>query len=172
MKPTRRLAASITVVAASVAAIVVVACTGSPPRTQSSSSHAGTGLSSPCGASCHLLHGVLPTWARAGFRPATTTMPYVLGVRGDIVGAVFGDPLSYPPMHDRRNKILWISKLEVRGDPLKIRAVLRGSNRVVNREVVGGPGPSIIDMPAVGCWTFTLSWSGHTDTVYIEYHAG
>jgi len=25
--------------------------------------------------------------------------------------------------------------------------------------VGGGPGPSIIDLPATGCWRFTLTWS-------------
>jgi hypothetical protein len=37
--------------------------------------------------------------------------------------------------------------------------------------VPGGPGPSIIDLPAPGCWTLRLSWSGHTDELRLRYVA-
>jgi hypothetical protein len=37
--------------------------------------------------------------------------------------------------------------------------------------VPGGPGPSIIDLPAPGCWTLHLSWSGHTDKLKLHYVA-
>jgi hypothetical protein len=35
----------------------------------------------------------------------------------------------------------------------------------------GGPGPSITDLPAPGCWTLRLSWSGHTDELKLRYMA-
>jgi hypothetical protein len=41
----------------------------------------------------------------------------------------------------------------------------------VTREVVGGPGPSIINLPVPGCWRFTLRWSGQIDTTDLAYHA-
>jgi hypothetical protein len=28
----------------------------------------------------------------------------------------------------------------------------------VMRQVTGGPGPSIVDLPAAGCWRLTLTW--------------
>jgi hypothetical protein len=31
--------------------------------------------------------------------------------------------------------------------------------------------PSIIDLPAPGCWTLHLSWSGHTDEIQLRYVA-
>jgi hypothetical protein len=39
----------------------------------------------------------------------------------------------------------------------------------VTRVVVGGPGPSIIDLPAAGCWRVSLAWSGRTDTLDLQY---
>jgi hypothetical protein len=98
-------------------------------------------------------------------------VPYVLGTKKQVVGVVFGYPLRSPARPDRANKILWVSRTTTQGDPLKIRARLTGSTRVASRQVDGGPGPSIIDMPAAGCWVFTLSWSGRTDTVAVPYNS-
>jgi hypothetical protein len=39
----------------------------------------------------------------------------------------------------------------------------------VTHVVNGGPGPSIIDLPAAGCWRLDLRWAGHSDTVDIRY---
>jgi hypothetical protein len=48
----------------------------------------------------------------------------------------------------------------------------------VARRVPGGPGPSIIDLPAAGCWRFTLTWRPEgatapgktvTDTLDLRY---
>ncbi len=42
---------------------------------------------------------------------------------------------------------------------------------VVRRQVTGGPGPSIINLPAPGCWQLDLRWSGHSDTMAVVYVA-
>lgn len=39
----------------------------------------------------------------------------------------------------------------------------------VERSVQGGPGPSIIDLPDVGCWRLTLTWGTTTDGLDLEY---
>jgi len=124
-------------------------------------------------------YGSLPTWARSGFQPPSVAMPYVLGARGDIVAILWErhDPLRTPAPPGRNNKILWASKLPVRiGSTLAITAqrLIGGTavGPVEQRTVAGGPGPSLIDMPAAGCWQFTLRWSGHTDTLYLPYAAG
>jgi hypothetical protein len=123
-------------------------------------------------------YGPLPTWARAGFTPPGQDMPYVLGTRGDIVAVLWArhDPLVTPTPPDRNNKILWVSKLPAIGSTLEItaRRLVGGTmvGPVQQRVVAGGPGPSIIDMPAAGCWQFTLRWAGHTDTVDLPYAAG
>jgi hypothetical protein len=106
-------------------------------------------------------------------------MPYVLGTRGDIVAVLWArhDPLVTPAPPGRNNKILWVSRLPVPvGSTLEItaRRLIGGAavGPVQQRTVQGGPGPSLIDMPAAGCWQFTLRWSGHTDTVDLPYAAG
>jgi hypothetical protein len=117
----------------------------------------------------------LPTWARAGFQPPTMPMPYVVGDRGDIVAILWADhdPLHAPPLAQRNNKILWVSKMIPGGPftPLRIQASLDGASQIVTRQVPGGPGPSIINLPAAGCWSLDLSWSGHHDHLTLRYSA-
>jgi hypothetical protein len=116
----------------------------------------------------------LPTWARAGFTPPTVAMPYVMGAQGNIVAILWAehDPLRAPPLPDRSNKILWVSRLGLQPtDSLQIRATLSGTGRTVTREVTGGPGPSIINLPTAGCWSLNLSWSGHQDHLELRYVA-
>src|SRR3954471_24854639 len=118
-------------------------------------------------ASCGVDRGVLPSWARTGFSERAPKAPHVVGEEGRIAAIVFGDPLAAPPAKDRANKILWVSRdSQQPGSDLHIRAV--DGSRVVNRVVEGGPGPSIVDLPA-GCWQLTLSWSGRTDTLALRY---
>jgi hypothetical protein len=126
-----------------------------------------------------VVYGSLPTWARAGFTPPSQAMPHVLGSRGDIVAVLWArhDPLVTPTPPDRSNKILWVSKLPASGGSsleITARQLIGGTavGAVQRRTVAGGPGPSIIDMPAAGCWQFTLRWSGHVDTVDLPYAAG
>lgn len=135
---------------------------------------AGAG-SSPAPA-CHAVvhHGVLPTWARTGFSDPRPRLPHVIGRSGEIAALVFGYPLRSPPVKDRGNKILWVSRRAVRPlSDLRIRAQrMEGRRRVgrpVTRVVVGGPGPSGIDLPAAGCWRLTLRWSGRTDELDLRY---
>lgn len=166
MKGRRLLASG---VVAAVMTVTVTACTATRHHAQPTSSP--DVATSPATVNCVVTTGELPTWARAGFSPPTVSMPYVLGANRSIVAILFGNPLRSPPAKDHNNKILWVSPVSEAGSPLKIQARLSGSNRVVTREVEGGPGPSIIDMPAPGCWIFTLTWSGHTDKLAVRYSA-
>jgi hypothetical protein len=114
----------------------------------------------------------LPVWARAGFQPPGQPMPHVMGARGSIVAILWAakDALRSPQLPDLSNKILWVSKLPVNPlSPLTIRATLAGTGQTVTRTVAGGPGPSGINLPAAGCWTLQLSWSGHTDQLRLRY---
>jgi hypothetical protein len=99
-------------------------------------------------------------------------MPHVFGAAGNIVAILWAsrDALHSPPLQDRNNKILWVSRIPFTGSgPLVIKATLAGGARTVTASVPGGPGPSIIDMPASGCWTFHLRWSGHADELKLRY---
>jgi hypothetical protein len=165
-----------------VAAIIAVTLSGcAPGRTATAPPSAPTGskasqqpsvqptrLPSATAARCTVTTGPLPVWARAGFSPPTAPWPHVLGTNDTVVGVLFGYPLRSPARPDRNNKILWVSRVGGQG-PLMIEARLSGSTRVASRRV--DVGPSIIDMPAPGCWIFTLSWSGHEDQVAVPYRA-
>jgi hypothetical protein len=118
--------------------------------------------------------GVIPSWARAGFSEARPRSAQVLGRAGRIDAILFADPLRSPPSAHVNNKILWVSRLPVGvSSTLRITAQrmvgTRSVGAPVGRVVAGGPGPSIIDLPAPGCWRLSLHWSGHTDSVDLGY---
>ena len=117
--------------------------------------------------------GVLPVWARAGFREARPRMRYELGAAGRIAAILFV-PLNSPAAAHRNNKILWVSHVSTRpGSALRIVAQrMTGTRRdgaAVVRAVPGGPGPSIINLPSPGCWRLELRWSGWTDRLDLQY---
>ncbi|MFZ0386042.1 MAG: hypothetical protein WAL22_10285 [Solirubrobacteraceae bacterium] len=117
--------------------------------------------------------GVLPVWARAGFSDARPRMPYEVGASGRIAAIQWG-ALNSPASHNHNNKILWVSHVFTHpGSSLRIRAQrMTGTRRdgsAVRRTVLGGPGPSIINLPAPGCWRLTLRWSGWTDQLDLQY---
>jgi hypothetical protein len=153
--------------------VVAVAAAAVAPAAAGAPAPAG---SSSAPAHCHSVvhHGVLPTWARTGFSDPRPRLPHVLGRSGEIAALVFGYPLRSPPAKDRSNKILWVSRRDVRPlSDLRIRAQrMEGRHRVgrpVTRVVVGGPGPSGTDLPVPGCWRLTLRWSGRTDELDLRY---
>jgi hypothetical protein len=100
-------------------------------------------------------------------------MRYAVGRSDAIAALVFGYPLQSPPGASRNNKILWVSRKQFRFGDLHISAQrTRGATRVgrpVERSVAGGPGPSIIGLPAPGCWRLTLAWSDGRDTLDLRY---
>ncbi|GAA1646351.1 hypothetical protein ACFQY4_05555 [Catellatospora bangladeshensis] len=114
----------------------------------------------------------LPDWADAGFS-GDTTIAHTLGERGEIAAILFANPLTHDRKDGANNKILWVSREpNSGGEPLKIIARLDGRGQPVAKEVPGGPGPSIIDMPGPGCWRMELTWAGHTDWLDLVYAAG
>src|SRR5580692_5353565 len=153
--------------------LLVAACTGSSRPSAGVSGGAVAAVASDgCGG--QLLVSPLPFWARAGFNPPDQAMPHVMGEAGNIVAIMWAarDALHSPPLPGQNNKILWVSRVPlVAPDPLIIRATLADSTRTATVSVPGGPGPSIIDLPAPGCWTLHLSWSGHADELQLRYVA-
>src|SRR5262245_47724082 len=150
--------------AAALAAGPIAAMAGTP----------GTVTGGPCIP--HVHRGVLPAWLRDGFSSPQPRIPHAVAAGGRIAGILFGDPLTSPPRATRSNKILWVPRAPVTGiTDLRISAQrMRGARvvgRPVGRLVPGGPGPSIIDLPATGCWRLTLRWAGHTDRLDLRYIA-
>jgi hypothetical protein len=114
----------------------------------------------------------LPGWARSGFQPPDQPVPYVTGGHGEIVGVLFGSPLSAPPAPDRNNKILWVPRDPAAAGPLTITATRADGAGTASQQVPDGPGPSTVDMPSAGCWRFALTWPGHSDQVLVAYQPG
>ncbi|MER7420251.1 hypothetical protein ABT346_26290 [Micromonospora peucetia] len=104
-------------------------------------------------------------------------MPHVFGASGEIVAVLFGHPLGLAGKDRSNNKILWVARPTTTPSDaaspngLRITATLDGTGTRVTREVAGGPGPSIIDMPQAGCWHLELRWAGRTDTMDLDYAA-
>ena len=145
---------------------------GAPPGRSLS-----TATATACRAPARSEARVLPAWARDGFSDPKPRMPYRLGKAGRIAAILWADPLRSPPPKDHNNKILWVSHAPmVPGSDLRISAQLMSGSlpkgRPVARRVLGGPGPSIIDLPAAGCWRLTLRWSHTTDVLDLRYAPG
>lgn len=116
----------------------------------------------------------LPQWARSGFSDPDPSVPHVLSDKGDIVAVVWVSqhPLTSPPAADKSNKILWVARVGAARGPLRIRAVQQGTAETVSRVVEPAPGPSIIDLPSPGCWSFDLTWGRHHDHMQLGYISG
>jgi hypothetical protein len=164
--------AALAAVAVSLAA---AACSRSPqqqPRQAQPSAAQSSALISPAstnGCAGQPPVSPLPGWARSGFTPPDIAVPHVMGAAGNIVAILWAtrNALHAPPLPDRRNKILWVSRLS--SGPMTIRATLAASTRTATVDLPNGPGPSYVDMPAPGCWTLHLSWGGHTDQLSLRY---
>jgi hypothetical protein len=163
-----------------VAALAVLCLGALVARVELSPAPAAASESNTVACQALVQWGSLPVWARGGFHPPTMRIPHVLGASGDIVAVLFGYPLLSPPSHSRNNKILWVSRVKTvptnLSSSLRIKAQrMKGSRPVgsaVSRTVAHGPGPSIINLPAAGCWRFTLRWSGRVDTLDLRYRRG
>ncbi len=174
--PTRRWFAPLVVAAAAgvVALIVVVASMVSSHRSGAGPQVDATSRSTPPTlTACRLDYApkVLPEWARAGFTPPTQLVPYVLGDRGDLAAIVWAShhPLVAPPAAAKNNKILWVARVGAAEGPLRIRATLASTGQTVARTVGAAPGPSTIDLPAAGCWSFDLRWGSHRDHLVLGF---
>ena len=175
-----------------VCAVFVTACTasriplpadtGTPGLRNSSAERAGRSASPPpvqgaaytsggCGAT-PLLLGSAPGWASPANPPP---IRYALAKREQIAGFLFGYPLMAGNPQPFSDKILWVVASPRGGMPLR----LTGHPLDAVKPVVSStwpadstPGqiyPSEIEVPAPGCWQFTLSWNGHTDTIDLLY---
>jgi hypothetical protein len=157
-------------IAAVAAALLLTACDSGKPAAPEAPASAAPAAAAQASCPADVPSRVLPEWARTGFSDPNPSMPFVMGDRGDIVAIIFGYPLHSPPLPDRNNKILWVSRVsEEPGESLEIDARLDGVGDAVTREVSGGAGPSIVDLPEAGCWHLRLRWSGHTDTMRLTY---
>jgi hypothetical protein len=108
-----------------------------------------------------------PSWALAGWiHPTVTTwpVPWAIGQPDDAIAYLFARRLvagKSPRVDGTSNKVLWVVK-----DP--VPSIVQGHpfGRSSPTITVAG-GPSIVDVPTAGCWTFELRWgaSSHNTSV-------
>jgi hypothetical protein len=170
----RRARRQVAVVAAAVAVLVLVAggtVAAARLRQPAAPTAATPTATTPPAAGCPRPEpGRLPEWARAGFSSPDPGIPMVYSDRGLMLAILFGSPLASPPAADHNNKILWVAKVGAEGD-FWIDARLAGSDLRVRRDLGPAPGPSIVDLPAAGCWHLDLHWGSYTDTINLRYVA-
>jgi hypothetical protein len=125
--------------------------------------------------------GVLPEWAWTGFSdPKAGGYPFVRGDRNGLVAILFG-PLTSPARPGHNNKVLWVANPTPPGpvsspppDSVSgavVEARLEGTGPPIRRELAG-LGPSIVDLPAPGCWHLTVTWGPYRDTLSLRYAPG
>jgi hypothetical protein len=143
----------------------------SPPSVSSSPGPAATSMPAVGGCSgTPVSTAEPPVWAQGGFSIARGTpwVPWALGKPGDAVAYLFATQLV---AEGRRpdgtsNKVLWVvrdsaARAWVQGHPL---------GRSQPAVTIDG-GPSIVDVPTAGCWTFQVSWGSHpsrTSVINLE----
>jgi hypothetical protein len=164
--------------------LLLTGCTGSPksggpaPSTSAARAAAADPAASQVPGGCGstpMRMGPLPGWTGSAHPP---DLPSVMSHEGNLVGVVFGYPLLSPASATgRQNKILWIAREPRGGSELKL--TLRpeaGGDAVQTSEPSGAsPGeiyPSIVDVPAAGCWSVVAEWNGHRATLELSYQPG
>jgi len=141
-------------------AVVVMlsaACTSSSAQVRSSPGVPIHSFAGGC-AGTVLTDALPPMWAQAGWNQPSAPwgVPWALGTGGDAVAYVFATQLvagSSPRVDGTNNKVLWVAK----GGPPNF--VVAAHPLGVDQPVVTiDGGPSIVDLPTAGCWTFHLTW--------------
>lgn len=159
-------------------AIGLAGCTSGAPEEPRSAAAADTSATVPRNpvGDCTTTYPatVLPEWARAGFSEPDPSVPHVIGDNGNMAAIVWvaKQPLAAPPAAGKSNKILWVARVGGAEGALEIRATLEQTGQKVSRTVEPAPGPSIIDLPSAGCWSFDLTWGSHRDHLLLGYAAG
>ncbi len=125
-----------------------------------------------CGTTT-LYTGATESWATTGPKDLVQASAH----EGNAVAFLFGDPLRAGEPENPANKILWVVKeprngsdLTITGRPVDADVDAPGVSQ--SQPADSGPGeiyPSIVNVPAAGCWRFTLEWNGNTSTIELPY---
>lgn len=155
--------------------ILLAGCTSSQPTSQLKASPTAVAHTFAGGcAGTVLTDAEPPVWAQGGWTHSKGTpwpVPWALGTQGNTVAYVWGTQLVAgvsPRADGTNNKVNWVSKDNPSGDGVTVEGrPLRQTQPVVT--IAGGP--SEVNVPTAGCWTFRLSWSAngqHTSTINLE----
>lgn len=138
--------------------LVLASCTpSSGPQAHASPAIPVKSLAGGC-AGTVLTDAIPPAWAQGGWTPpqGPWTVPWAIGTGGDAVAYVFATQLvagSGPRADGSNNKILWVVRHAPTG--FNVEAHPLGADQPV---IPIAAGPSIVDLPTAGCWTFHLTW--------------
>ena len=115
-----------------------------------------------------------PAWAQGGWtvaKGAPWPVPWASGPQRDTVAYLFATQLVAgvsPRADGTNNKVLW----EAKDSPSGANVVVEGRPLGQSQPVVTiAGGPSIVDVPTSGCWTFRLKWGingEHSSTINLE----
>lgn len=160
---------------ASLAALLIllaVGCTSSPAQVRTSPSFPVQTFAGGC-AGTVLTNATPPVWAQGGWTHPKGTpwdVPWALGTNGDSVAYLFAAQLvagSSPRVNGTNNKVLWETKEDPSGGNVTVEGRPLGQSQPV---VTITGGPSIVDVPTPGCWSFRLSWgTGGQQTSTINF---
>jgi hypothetical protein len=98
-------------------------------------------------------------------------VPWAFGTGNDTIAYLFATELvagSSPRIDGTSNKVAWEAKDSPSGGGIAIQAHPLGQTQPV---LTMAGGPSIVDVPTAGCWTFQLSWGAsgtHSSTINLE----
>jgi hypothetical protein len=167
-----------TIRASTIAALLILAAGGCTPsrstaQVKASPSLAIHSFAGGC-AGTVLTDTEPPVWAQGGWSHAKGTpwpVPWAFGSNKDTVAYLFATRLVAgvsPRVDGSSNKVLWEAKDYPSGANVVVEASPLGQSHPV---VTIAGGPSIVDLPSAGCWTFRLSWStngGRNSTINLE----
>jgi hypothetical protein len=140
------------------------ACTSSSAASAPVQSAAVQSFAGGC-AGTVLTDAVPPSWAQGGWSHAKGTpwpVHWASGTRGETVAYLFATQLvagAGPRVDGSQNKVLWEAKDHPSGDNLVVEGHPLGQSQPV---VTVAGGPSTVDVPTAGCWTFRLSWGANS----------
>jgi hypothetical protein len=154
--------------------ILLAGCTPSQPPSQvkASPTAAVHTFAGGC-AGTVLTDAVPPIWAQSGWSHTTGTpwpVPWAFGMPGNTLAYVWGTQLvsaQSSRVDGPNNKVNWVSK-DNPGEGLTVEGRPLGQTQPV---VTIAGGPSEVNLPTAGCWTFRLTWNAsgqHSSTINLE----
>lgn len=157
-----------------VACSLLVCCSGNPGSASPPSPYKVM-MSDSCGAT-PIYKGGMPDWIRhqIGSSAPNDSVIYVVASPSDAAGILFGYPLRAGHPTNPNNKILWLVDGLPTGSSLDISGNAADSSVAPVRQsvpfIASGQAPSIVDLPAPGCWHLQLAWAAHAAAVDVPYH--
>lgn len=151
------------------AAALIAGCSQSPPRGSPLAAQPSTTKAREC-ASSKVSTTAQPAWTLSA---GSLGAPIAVSDQNNAAAFHFGSLRAGHPTNPT-NKILWVVREPRNGQTLHVAAVDGSTTPTVTYTFPANssPGeiyPSIVDVPASGCWRFSLQWNGHHADLSLPY---